>query len=119
MRDASLPVTLIVVGIGWLLWELRLFPDLDWIISIGFVVAGIAVIAIDGVNKNSIVLGPFLVAAGIAWFVHDRYDWGYWRVIVPAMLVLLGILMLVARDPRIPERRIRVPGADAGGPGPG
>ena len=65
MKDASIPVTLIAVGLGWLLWELRLFPDVDWIISLGFIAAGIAVMAIDGINKNSVVIGPFLIAIGL------------------------------------------------------
>jgi hypothetical protein len=106
MRDASLPVTLIVVGLGWLLWEYRLFPDVDWIISLGFVVGGIAVLAIDGVNKNSVVIGPFLIAIGIAWVLHDQYR-TTWRFIVPVMLVLLGVLMLIARNPRVPDRASR------------
>ena len=106
MRDASLPVTLIVVGLGWLLWEFRLFPDIDWIIGLGFIVAGIAVLAIDGINKNSVVVGPFLVAIGVGWLVHDRYGI-YWRLIIPAMLVLLGALMLIARSAKVPERRSR------------
>jgi hypothetical protein len=110
MKDASLPVTLIVVGLGWLLWEFRLFPDVDWIISLGFIAGGIAVLAIDGINRNSIVIGPFLVAVGIAWLLHDRY-WVSWRLIIPVMLVLLGMLMLVARSPKIPDRRGRGPGA--------
>ena len=105
MRDASLPVTLIVVGLGWLLWEFRLFPDIDWIISLGFVAGGIAVLVLDGINKNSVVVGPFLVAIGIVWFMHDRYG-TTWRLIVPVMLVVLGVLMLVARSPRVPERRL-------------
>ncbi|HMA32567.1 MAG TPA: hypothetical protein VKT00_12200 [Casimicrobiaceae bacterium] len=105
MRDASLPVTLIVVGAGWLLWEYRLFPDVDWIIALCFVAGGVAVIVIDGINKNSVVVGPFLIAVGVAWLLHDQY-WVRWRIIVPAMLVLLGALMLVARSPRIPERRM-------------
>lgn len=109
MRDASLPVTLIVVGLGWLLWEYRLFPDVDWIIGLGFVVAGIAVIAIDGINKNSLVVGPFLVGIGLGWLAHDRYDIS-WRLIVPVMLVLLGALMLIARSPRVPDRRTRSEG---------
>ena len=104
MRDASLPVTLIVVGLGWLLWEFRLFPDVDWIIGLGFIIGGIAVMVLDGVNKNSIVIGPFLIAAGIAWLAHDRYGI-HWRFIIPAMLVLLGGLMLAARSPKVPERR--------------
>jgi hypothetical protein len=103
MRDASLPVTLVVVGIGWLLWEFRLFPDVDWIISLGFVVAGVAVLAIDGFNKNSVVVGPFLIAIGGAWLAHDRFGI-HWRLIVPAMLIVLGVLMLVARSASVPER---------------
>lgn len=111
MRDASLPVTLIVVGLGWLLWEFRLFPDIDWIISLAFIAAGVAVMAIDGINKNSVVVGPFLIAIGCAWLLHDRYG-THWRYIVPFMLVLLGALMLIARSPRVPERRPR-PAPDA------
>ena len=106
MRDASLPVTLVVVGLGWLLWEFRLFPDVDWIIGLGFIVGGIAVMVLDGVNKNSIVIGPFLIAIGIAWLAHDRYGI-HWRFIIPVMLVLLGGLMLAARSAKVPERRPR------------
>ena len=108
MRDASLPVTLIVVGLGWLLWEFRLFPDVDWIISLAFVAAGAAVLAIDGINKNSVVVGPFLIAIGLAGLLHDRYG-THWRFIVPVMHVLLGALMLVARSTKVPERRARRP----------
>jgi hypothetical protein len=62
------------------------------------------VLAIDRINKSSVVVGPFLIAAGIAWFMHDRYG-TTWRLIIPVMLVFLGALMLVARNPRVPERR--------------
>ena len=108
MRDASLPVTLIVVGLGWLLWEFRLFPDIDWIIGLGFIVGGIAVLALDGINKNSVVIGPFMIAVGVAWLVHDRYG-THWRFIIPVMLVFLGALMLIARSSKVPERRAGSP----------
>ncbi|HEY3564929.1 MAG TPA: hypothetical protein VGL96_07980 [Casimicrobiaceae bacterium] len=111
MRDASLPVALIVVGLGWLLWEFRLFPDLDWIIALGFVIGGVLVLVLDGINKNSVVIGPFLVGIGIAWFLHDRYGL-LWRIVVPALLVWLGLLMLVARSPRVPERAVRASGPE-------
>ena len=106
MRDASLPVTLIVVGLGWLLWEFRLFPDVDWIITLGFIAGGVLVLVLDGINRNSVVVGPFLVAVGVAWFMHDRYLTN-WRLIVPVMLVVLGALMLIARSRHVPERSAR------------
>ena len=106
MRDAALPITLIVVGLVWLLWYQGWLPDKDWVIAIGFIAAGVAVLAVDGFTKTSVVMGPFLIAIGIAWIVHDRYRTSY-GVIVPAMLVILGALMLVARSPSIPERRPR------------
>jgi hypothetical protein len=55
MKDASLPITLIVVGLVWLAWHFHFFPDIDWVIALGFTAGGIGVLVIDGINKNSIV----------------------------------------------------------------
>jgi hypothetical protein len=106
MRDAALPITLIVVGSAWLLWYFRLFPDIDWIIAVGLVLGGSALLYFDGITKNSIVAGPILIATGIAWALHDRWR-VTWFVLLPTLLVLLGILMLIARRPNIPERGVR------------
>ena len=106
MRNAGLPITLIVVGSAWLLWYFRLFPDIDWIIAAKLVLSGIAILFLDGITKNSIVAGPILIASGIAWALHDRWR-VTWLVLFPTLLVLLGVLMLIARRPEIPERRVR------------
>jgi len=106
MRDAGLPVTLIIVGSAWLLWYFRLFPDIDWIIAAGLVAGGMAILFLDGITKKSIVAGPFLIASGIAWALHDRWR-VTWIVLMPALLIVLGVLMLIARRPNIPERRLR------------
>jgi hypothetical protein len=66
-------------------------------------VAGIAILAFDRITKTSVVTGPFLIAAGIAWFVHDKYRYT-WSVLIPVLLILLGLLMLIARLPQIPAR---------------
>jgi len=44
------------------------------------------------------------MSIGIAWLVHDRYRTSF-GIIVPAMLVVLGVLMLIARSAAIPDRR--------------
>jgi hypothetical protein len=105
MRDAGLPITLIIVGAAWLLWYFRLFPDIDWIIAAGLTVGGIAVLYLDGITKNSIVVGPFLIASGIVWALHDQWR-VTWFVLLPTLLILLGVLMLIARRGNIPERRV-------------
>jgi hypothetical protein len=104
MRDAGIPVTLIVVGVLWLVWYFGWFPDVDWIIAVGLAAGGVAVLLFDGVTKSSVVIGPFMIASGLAWALHDRYRVS-WSVLIPALLILLGALMLVARSPRIPVRR--------------
>ena len=106
MRDAGLPVTLIIVGSAWLLWYFRLFPDIDWIIAAGLVAGGAAILFLDGITRKSVVAGPFLIASGISWTLHDRWRVP-WTVLVPALLIVLGVLMLIARRPNIPERRVR------------
>jgi hypothetical protein len=105
MKDAALPITLIVVGLIWLAWYLGWFRDVDWLISLGFIAGGIAVMAIDRITKSSIVVGPLLIAIGVAWIVHDRYRVS-WGLMIPLLLVLAGALMLIARSPAIPERRM-------------
>jgi hypothetical protein len=104
MRDAGLPITLIVLGFLGIAWYFRLFPDFDLIVAIALVAAGVAVMVFDGITKSSVVIGPFLIAAGIAWWAHEFHD-ASWRVLIPALLVLLGALMLVARRPNIPDKR--------------
>ena len=104
MKDASLPITLIIVGLVWLVWHFRLFPDIDWVIALGFIAGGIAVMVFDGINKNSIVIGPILIAMGGAWALNDRYRVS-WSLLIPGLLVLLGVLMLIARNAAIPEKR--------------
>ena len=104
MKDAALPVTLIVIGLGWLAWHYGWLPDRDWVIAVGLIVAGAAVLAFDGLTKSSIVVGPLLIGVGAAWAVHAEYR-VHWTVLIAWLLVLLGVLMLAARHPRFPDRR--------------
>lgn len=106
MRDAALPVMLIVVGTLWLVWHFGWFPNVDWIIAAGLVLGGIAVLVVDGITKSSVVIGPFMIAAGAAWALHD-HNRLTWTVLIPLLLILLGVLMLIARSPAIPALRTK------------
>jgi chromate transport protein ChrA len=104
MKDAALPVVLIVLGLAWLLNSLDLLPEVHWVWIVGLAGAGVAIMALDGITKSSIIAGPLLILAGLLSFCRQYYGL-QWRFIIPVMLIAAGILMLVARVPAIPESR--------------
>lgn len=104
MKDASLPVLLITIGAAWLLNSLNWMPDVHWLWIVGLAGAGMAILFLDGFTKSSVVAGPLLILAGGMSFAHQYYGLG-WRFIVPTMLLVAGLLMLLARLPRVPASR--------------
>ena len=105
MKDAALPVVLIVLGVAWLLNSLDWLPEVHWLWILGLAGAGIAILALDGITKSSVVCGPLLILAGMLSFCRQYYGLG-WGFIVPIMLIAAGIFMLVSRSPAIPESRV-------------
>ncbi|QZA79759.1 hypothetical protein [Deefgea piscis] len=97
MRGIVFPVVLIVIGAGWLMNSLDYFPSVSWIIIIGLMSAGIALLAIEGVNKSTIVLGPMLIAGAITTFLRQQYQLPL-SIQWPILLILCGFLMLLARS---------------------
>ncbi len=104
MKEAALPIVLIILGAAWLLNSLHWLPDVHWIWIVGMIGAGVAIMVLDGVTKSSVVAGPLLILAGLLSFFHQYYALG-WRFMIPVMLIAAGLLMLVARSPSIPESR--------------
>ena len=104
MRNAATPVTLIILGILGLIWYFGWLPDFDSITALALVLGGVAILVMDGITKSSVVLGPTLIAVGIAWWLHDQYRLR-WTLLVSALLIVVGVLMLIARQPGIPDKR--------------
>jgi hypothetical protein len=52
-------VLVIALGIGWLLNTLGVIPGVDWLWTGGLGVAGILIMAADGINKFTFVVGSF------------------------------------------------------------
>jgi hypothetical protein len=108
MRNAALPITLIVVGLIGVVCYFGWFPNVQSVTALALAGAGVLILATDRITKSSIVLGPMLIAIGGAIWLHDTYRVRWW-LLVSVLLMVLGVLMLVARDPRIPERRTPPP----------
>ena len=95
------PMLVITVGAGWLLTSLGVVPGIDWVWTLGLAVVGFVAFALSGIDKVSVVVGPFFLAAGLMSVVRQtgrmRLD-----VEVPILVIVAGVLLLVATLPSIP-----------------
>ena len=99
-----LPLFLIIFGSVWFLKTMDILPATSTIVSAGMVVAGIAVLVMDGVNKQSIVSGTLLVYIGAAVYMHNQYWLGYSPLVALGMMVL-GCLLLLSRSDMVPYKQ--------------
>jgi len=107
-QSLLIPLLLITVGIGWLLSTLGFAPDIVWVWSLGLLVAGILPFMLGGLDKVSIVAGPFfLIAAGLS--VLRQTGRIEFNIEVPILVIVSGILLLVARMPSIPPPKWFIP----------
>lgn len=102
--SATQAFILIILGALWLLKSTELLPETTTLLAIMLAAAGGVLLLIDGVTKSSIVSSPMLIYAGAAIYLFDE---GKIRLSHSLSLgmILLGILMLIARSERIPDKR--------------
>lgn len=101
-----LPLFLIIAGSVWFLKTTDILPATSTMISGGMVLAGIAVIVADGINKQSIVSGPLLAYIGTATYLYSHYFLAL-SPLVAAGMVILGCLLLLSRSNMIPDKQDR------------
>jgi hypothetical protein len=99
-----LPVLLVALGAGWLLTTLGILPGIDWAWTLGLAAVGILAFALSGLDKVSIVLGPFFIAASVLSLLRQRGHLPL-DVELPLLVMLAGILLLVARHGAVPLPR--------------
>ena len=100
-RTLILPLTLIVVGVGWLLTELAVMPGVEWVWTLGLVALGVATLAVCGFDKLTVVVGPFFIAAGGLSVLRQTGQLPF-NVEMPILMILLGLLLVIARMPFVP-----------------
>ncbi|MBI3467471.1 MAG: hypothetical protein HY000_31060 [Planctomycetes bacterium] len=54
-------VLIILFGTFWLLSELNLLPPLHWLWTLGLATTGVLTLLLGGINKQTLVVGPYLV----------------------------------------------------------
>ena len=104
--SAFLPLVLIVLGVLWFLKSSALLPDTTTLLALMLAASGVVLLVVDGLTKSTLVTAPMLMYAGVAVYLFDEDKLRLSHMLSLGM-ILLGLLMLIARSERIPERRQR------------
>jgi hypothetical protein len=82
-----------LVGVGWLLSSAGLLPEINWVWVGLLALAGVLTIALGGVDRFTLTVGPFLLAAALASALRQSGTLTA-RIEMPALVVVFGVLML-------------------------
>ena len=97
----AVPILIITVGVGWLLTAHNVIPGVNWLWVLGLGVVGVLILALGGIDKVTVVLGPFLVTATFLSLLRQTE-----RITVdtevPCLVIAAGLLMLISRFLPVP-----------------
>jgi len=95
------PILVILLGVTWLLNVLKILPGVDWIWTVGLAAVGILALAVGGINKLTVVVGPFLMVASVCSILRQTGRLEIDRE-VPILTIVLGGLLLVVQVLNLP-----------------
>ena len=95
------PILTILFGAAWLLNTLNIIPGVDWLWTVGLAATGIISMAVGGLNKLTVVVGPFLLVAAIFSIMRQTGRLNLDHE-VPILVIVLGILMLISQLSKLP-----------------
>ncbi len=91
----AIAVLVIALGVAWLLNTLNVIPGIDWIWTGGLGIAGILVLMMSGIDRVSVVIGPFLIVSSVLSVLRQtgrlRFD-----IEMPILAIMFGVLFLLA-----------------------
>jgi hypothetical protein len=92
---------IIVVGIGWLLTVLKVLPGVNWVWVLALGSLGLIVLLLGGINKVTVVVGPFLILATFFSLLRQTGRLSL-DIEVPCLVIAAGVLLLISRTAPIP-----------------
>ncbi len=98
------PVLLISCGVAWLLSVTNVAPQIDWVWVIGLLAVGFLLMLVLGVDKVTVIVGPFLFLSA-AFTVLLQTDLLGSELAFPLLVIALGVLLLIARCGCVPSPR--------------
>lgn len=103
-----MPILVILLGVTWLLNVLKILPGVDWIWTAGLAAVGILTLAVGGINKLTVVVGPFLMVASVCSILRQTGRLEIDRE-VPVLTIVLGCLLLLVQLLNLPLPEMLTP----------
>ncbi|MBM4076415.1 MAG: hypothetical protein FJ267_12340 [Planctomycetes bacterium] len=100
-QSLILPFLLFTIGSGWLLTTLGVAPGINWIWTLGPAVTGVLVLVISGIDKFTVVVGPFFIVASCLSVLRQTGRLPS-DIEAPFLVIVLGVLFFVIRMPVVP-----------------
>ncbi len=97
----AVPVIIIIVGLGWLLNAMTVIPDINWVWTLGLAAVGLLTLVLDGLNRVSVVVGPFFLAAA-CFSVLRQTGTMTENIEVPCLVIVFGVLLLISYLVKLP-----------------
>ncbi|TVR45925.1 MAG: hypothetical protein EA425_17675 [Puniceicoccaceae bacterium] len=86
-------------------------PGVDWIWTGGLAAVGILSLALGGINKLTLVTGPFFIVASICSILRQTGNLELDRE-VPILTIVLGCLLLLVQFINLPTPELLKPEQD-------
>lgn len=104
MKAIFFPLLIIALGVGWLLTVQGILPGVNWVWVLGLGAAGVAVLGIVGIDRATMVIGPFLIIAMFLSLLRqtERIDVDSE---VPILVIAFGVLLMLVRVVKLPPAR--------------
>lgn len=90
-----IPILVIGLGVAWLLTALKILPVVDWVWTGGLGLCGILALALGGLNKFSVVVGPFLLIGSIFSILRQTGRLAV-DLELPILFIIFGVLLLAS-----------------------
>jgi hypothetical protein len=106
-KAVMMSLAVIALGVGWLLNAMNVIPDVNWVWTIGLAMAGVLILAVNGLNRLTIVTGPWLILASLFSMLRQTGRMDLDKE-VPALVIAFGVLMLASQLLKLgrePQRR--------------
>lgn len=95
MSRFAFPITIILLGLGWLLDSLALIPDVSLVWVFGLGATGFLILAVQGLTRESVVFGPFLMAAAISSALR-QVGFITFELELPLLVIVFGLLLAIS-----------------------